>query len=359
MHNPIRIRIELKMTNMKKIVLLLSFIGFSLVTLNAQVELRRSDFSYPGASYQMSVDTAVQIDNSLLIKGDTHTWDFSQLDLNESRTVKFLEPTASNGGTNYPGCNLVIQEDDTDPTYSYIQASGDEMIMLSTNSDSFASQLSRHRMMIFPATYGDRWQDFNNADMRFTGDEFGIPFLDSVRLIIDVDIVNDVDGEGKLKLPAGEADALRVRFIVTIEFELEGKNGSLGWQTLQQESQQEKGWSFYGKESGYRMATIREKENGQDYSMDYRAQSLVSVQPVAPLSIKLYPNPVRNNTLQIESEEYLNLELMDAQGKIIQSAITISPLQKELNVSELPAGLYRLVGKSASGQIVQQSFIKQ
>jgi type IX secretion system substrate protein len=93
------------------------------------------------------------------------------------------------------------------------------------------------------------------------------------------------------------------------------------------------------------------KDNKQIYSRS------ISVQIAGDISFKFYPNPV-DNVLIIRSENPLDIQILDAAGKMRLSQNGIQGLQT-INVSSLEKGIYvlRLHNKLAN-TIVQERLIK-
>jgi len=93
------------------------------------------------------------------------------------------------------------------------------------------------------------------------------------------------------------------------------------------------------------------KDNKQIYS-----QSLI-VQIAGDISFKFYPNPV-DNILIIRSENILDVQIIDAGGKLRISQANVQGLQT-INVSSLETGVYvlRLHNRSAN-TIVQDRLLK-
>jgi hypothetical protein len=93
------------------------------------------------------------------------------------------------------------------------------------------------------------------------------------------------------------------------------------------------------------------KDNRQIYSRS------LSVQIAGDISFKFYPNPV-DNILIIKSENPLDIQIIDATGKMRLSQANVSGLQT-INVSTLEKGVYvlRLHNKLAN-TIVQDRLIK-
>jgi hypothetical protein len=93
------------------------------------------------------------------------------------------------------------------------------------------------------------------------------------------------------------------------------------------------------------------KDNRQFYSKP------LSVQIAGDISFKFYPNPV-DNILIIRSENPLDIQILDATGKMRLSQANLQGLQT-INVSALEKGIYILrLNNRLANTIVQERLIK-
>lgn len=91
---------------------------------------------------------------------------------------------------------------------------------------------------------------------------------------------------------------------------------------------------------------------------DCGISSVFTPGPVATMSVS--PNPV-NNTLSVQNfQDVVRLDVFNAYGQRVTSISTQNDSRTEINVSQLPAGLYSLVGISKQGVLVGNAkFVKQ
>lgn len=340
---------------MKKIILILSLSVFSLSTLFGQIKLDRSDFSYAPATFQMAEDTNASLPSDFALGGPNKTWDLSSLANHGSFEIRFLAPSAANGGDQHDSCNLVIQEDSRYDEYNYINAHDLVFHFLGQNSDS--TVLSRSTLLKFPLNYGDGWNDSNSSILTYPGTAFGIPF-DSIKLDIHVSIDNVVDAWGKLKLAIGESDVLRVKTSVFVEFTAYVYNGLAGWVPAQQDQQSTESYTFYSKQCGYYLAQISEDENGA--WVEYRNASLLSSGKIEMLTPTVYPNPVNTNgSVWVDVQEPVILKVYSADGKLIRERSFDQVGRENVSTADMMPGTYFMtfvnrMGLQSSSKIIVQ-----
>ncbi len=343
---------------MKKIILLLSLSVFSLSTLFGQIKLDRSDFSYAPATFQMAEDTNATLPSDFALGGPNKTWDLSSLANHGNFETRFMAPSETNGGTEHDSCNLVIQEDSRYGIYRLIQAQDKALNLLGQKPDSMgASALSKSRLLQFPLRYGDGWNDSNSAELMYPGSAFGIPF-DSIKLVIHVSIDNVVDAWGKLKLPVGEADVLRLKTNVFVDYTAYVDNGMSGWVEVDQDQQSTVSFTYYSQNCGYHLANISEEENG--YWVEYRNSSLLSTATATLETPQIYPNPVNSQgTLWVDVQEPLTLKIYSADGKLIRERSFEQTGQANISTADMLPGTYFMQFTNRSGQQGNSKLIVQ
>jgi hypothetical protein len=93
------------------------------------------------------------------------------------------------------------------------------------------------------------------------------------------------------------------------------------------------------------------------YNLHVSTDGTISIVNISENPITVYPNPVVNGNLHIKTDEQiLNISLMDATGRKIETPIDIDQNQK-VYIGHLPAGLYWVEVQTASG-FIRQKVIK-
>lgn len=345
---------------MKRIVLAMSLIG-SITSGFAQtqnLELRRSDMSYPGKSFQYQEDSSVTLPGTFQNVGKNQRWDFSTLDNNNAYTTLFLVPNANNGGDQVDDCNLVIQDDDQLNEYTYIHATDSALTALNNSLDTTEASAGFHpRMLIFPLTYGTAWADSSHTDNTYTGAEFGAP-LDSVRLEVYILVNNSVDGQGQLLLPVDSVEAFRVRQDLYYEYNVSGYTTLTGWFPIQNGNEGQTSYVFLNKEGGYYAATVTLKTGQPNMAeISYRSSNILSVKNPSNNGPALYPNPVQSH-FQIEAKQGGTMQIFDVQGKLVQNNVSVQEGTNRIETGSFKSGQYLVVilyqdGTSSVNRIVK------
>lgn len=328
---------------MKRLVLAMSLAGMvsAAMAQSTDIELRRSDMSYPGQSFAFKTDTSVTFGNDLQAPGKNQRWDFSNLDDNGSFTTKFLAPDANNGGDQVDSCNLVIQEDDQEEDYTYAYVTDDFVRGLTPASDTIdGSPVFNPRILLFPLTYGMSWTDSTRSDQTYPGSEFGVP-LDSVRVKLFLQSTSQVDGQGTLILPIDSVEALRIRNEFYFEVEVSGWTQVTGWFPLSSQQDGEISYGFYSKDGGYHAANVTMKTDQPNTAeIDYRSNSILNVKSPANMETTLlYPNPA-HATVQFEAEKEGTFQIFTLQGQSAGSATPVVVGTNQLDIQHLAPGQY-------------------
>jgi hypothetical protein len=345
---------------MKRIVLAMCVaVGMTSAFAQTQnLELRRSDMSYPGKSFQYKEDTSVVLLGTFQNAGKNQRWDFGTLDNNYAYTTNFQAPSANNGGNAVDDCNLVIQDDDQINEYTYVHATDSALTALNNSLDTTEASEGFHpRMLIFPLQYGTAWADSSRTDNTYTGAEFGAP-LDSVRLEVYILVNNSVDGQGTLLLPVDSVEAFRVKQDLYYEYNVSGYTTLTGWFPIQNGSEGQTSYVFLNKEGGYYAATVTLKAGQPNMAeISYRSTNLMGVKNPVAEETTLYPNPAQNH-FQVEAKQAGTMQIFDLQGKLVQNNVSLEEGTNRIETSAMKSGQYLVVivyqdGTSSVNRIVK------
>ncbi|MBI1223201.1 MAG: T9SS type A sorting domain-containing protein [Bacteroidetes bacterium] len=348
---------------MKRILLAAGIVGFvsNAFAQTKDVEILRPDMSYPGQSFQYKTDTSFTPPSGFLDAGKGQHWDLRNLDDNGGYTTKFLAPDASNGGDQYSDCNLVIQDDDQQPTYTHLDVSGDYVKAVDMGGDSSGIDPNfKPRMLIFPLKYGMAWSDSTNSDKTYPGSDFGAPF-DSVRVKLFIQISSFVDGQGTIMLPIDSIEALRLKQDIYYKAEISGYSSTLNsWFPITTQEDDQVSYNFYNTQGGYYTARIRMKSDQPGVAdVDYRSASLLSVQnPSKMETTLLYPNPAQNH-VYFQTEKAGSMQIYNLQGQMVGEPVPVVSGSNEISINHLELGRYIIRIQYADGSYSTSKLIKQ
>ena len=83
----------------------------------------------------------------------------------------------------------------------------------------------------------------------------------------------------------------------------------------------------------------------------------ISDLPAAESSLKIYPVPAAN-MIRVETPGIREVTIMNMSGQIVNTLFNDGSSQVELDVSNLPAGVYLIECKNAHGQRTSAKFIR-
>lgn len=332
----------------------------SVFAQTQNMEIRRSDISYAGKSFQFQEDSSVTLPDTFQNAGKNQRWDFSVLDNDYSYTTRFLAPDANNGGSSVNRCNLVIQDDDQFEEYSYIEDADSVLTALNNNMDTSGAAINFHpRMLVFPLKYGSAWADSSSSDSTYTGADWGFPAADSIRVQFSITVNNSCDGQGMLILPVDSVEALRLKTEVFYEYNAFAYTQLTGWVPVQSGSDGQTTYVFFNKDGGYYAASVSLDPDLPDMAeVTYRSSNLMSVKnPSGREQALLYPNPVQGQ-FQIEAKQAGTLQIFDLQGKLVQANLSIEEGTNQIETGSLSAGQYLVVilyqdGTSSVNRVVK------
>lgn len=160
---------------MKKITTIISLVVLVMLTTktNAQIQVTADDV-YSRGKYQMTYDTTGGFNPGT--PGANKTWDFSKLK-NHNSYESYI--------TGYSGpvtdANL-IEIGGTD-TFSYFQKTESGISMILPLQDFGKTEYQKIKAYSFPLKLNNTLKDSFSMKNYYSGDDFGMPFIDSVRHI--------------------------------------------------------------------------------------------------------------------------------------------------------------------------------
>lgn len=83
----------------------------------------------------------------------------------------------------------------------------------------------------------------------------------------------------------------------------------------------------------------------------------ISDRPASVSPLKIYPVPAANR-IRVETPDIREVTIMNMNGQIVNTLLSDGSSQVELDVSNLPAGVYLIECKNAHGQRTSAKFIR-
>ncbi|MDP1727724.1 MAG: T9SS type A sorting domain-containing protein [Bacteroidota bacterium] len=348
---------------MKKTLLITAFL-LSLLNVNAQITINRSDIAVAGDWFFTANDTLISASNATLLKagGANKTWDITGW-----ANKHFKDTTYYSDASKFPdapaGCNLV--------SYTIDQVSGDTLPSFMNISNTELKAMiemgelgipgNQLKVFQFPSTMGTNFKDSFTGVMTLRIEDFGIPtnpLFDSIRINYGIHINSIIDGWGKLKMAAGLFDVLRQKSIhaVNITFKLRSKitgtymdASSLGLSNMQETAAT---YTWLGKNTGHFLLEANEDTMGVLVDMTYtlassKGLSGVREQKAMTSSTKAYPNPASEMITietQVKQNTMVSLKVYDILGNEVMPETTVNfkPGMNQLpvDIGQLKPGIY-------------------
>lgn len=348
---------------MKKTLLIAAFI-FSLLKVNAQITINRSDIAVSGDWFYTANDTLISASNATMLKagGANKTWDITGW-----ANKHFKDTTYYSDASKFPdapaGCNLV--------SYTIDQSSGDTLPSFMSISNTELKAMiemgmlgvpgNQLKVFQFPSTMGTNFKDSFIGVITMLGEDFGIPtnpLFDSIRINFSIKINSIIDGWGKLKMAAGQFDVLRQKSIhsANVSFFLRSKitgtymdASSLGLSNMQETAAT---YTWLGKNTGHFLLEANEDTMGVLVDMTYVLSSSkglngVKEQRTFASSTKAYPNPASDMITietQVKQNAMVSLKVYDILGNEVmpETAVNFKSGMNELpvNTGQLKPGIY-------------------
>lgn len=341
---------------MKTIILSTAVLLISVFSQAQTLKIDRSDIGYPGQSYSYYADSAYSLPPDFMSTGINKRWEFSDAAIHDEYVVNFLEPNEENGGHALEGCNLVIQEDHREQEFTpCIVTNGEKKVARVISTELGNEQGFQPRMLVFPMMYGTQWNDTFRAEMISPGE---FPGIDSIKVEVLMYIDNLVDAEGTLLTPTDSAQALRIRTTVDYEYSFGMYVDGMGWIPGESESGNAVVYGFYSHQGGHYAAYL--DQIGEDiFELSYRKENLASTKkPHSSKAFnKIFPNPANAGYIMIQSETGGLMNVMDIQGKLVRSAVSLEEGLNRIDIQGLESGHYFISIQHQDGTVQTEKLV--
>lgn len=209
---------------------------FSLLGMSAFSQVILTSAQSPVAGQKLLFDKVTNPASLQFARtGANLLWDFSQVVSEFSDTVKYVSPELTGFSASFPTATVAMAQTDgfgmisvTDQAANLLGAIGDpgtgvQPLPLTPPLPLFT----------FPYTYGSAIDASSKLVVKMSGVEYGMPTADSVKYVMTLHTVRNVQGWGKLKLKNQDFDgALLEKTVMTQTDEAFMKVFLLGWVTV-------------------------------------------------------------------------------------------------------------------------------
>lgn len=346
------------------------FVSILLLSLpvTAQIIITSDDFAAIGDEFVYENDTFA-MDSGLLFSEEITgpPWDFSDIEVDEIDTVKFIDPSTTAFADTFPTANLCIYDTSG---WAYLEKDNNIVqllgIVVFMEDQQLVIPLNEPlTYMQFPVVYGLQFSDEQFTDFRSTPEDLGIDFTelgfptnpDSVRFAITYSIEGEVDDYGTCATPYDEFETLREIHTDNISLKVYIYVFPFGWiaDPVFEEAMETQTYRWLTNDLGY---TVAEVAVHNDTILNKRVVQTEpppnSVYSAENENISIYPTLATNAvTIALHQPRDARFELLDYKGQLIEKQSLNGLRQKQINVQQLPAGMYLLrICDTATGELI-------
>jgi hypothetical protein len=319
---------------MKQLLLILFVISFAC-TANAQITIQYADWQnmmkvgkkVTGYSNQAGESVTVNIGTA---SASSQTFDLSNLSFTTAMSIEYVQPSSAPSISSFPTCNLVQKQNVTlggSPflNFAYFEFITSGFSACGYSDDSSTPYVSYPNPICnaqFPLTYGKKWSASFETQTVISKSVHKMGFK--------------VDAFGKLKLPMGTYDALRICMIDTTSTTVNGSTTSKITVSIKYYTKNSEIVEIVADTKALTSSSI--SSSTVTYFIPSGA-SAISDQQNIPAGYRLnqnYPNPfnpVTTISFTLPKNEAVTLKIFDVNGKLIKTL---------LDKTQQPAGTHQL-----------------
>ena len=332
---------------MKKVTLLAAC--FAAYSFGAQAQIVESDWMPSAGIAKNSFLSNNASDFSIGSGGQDQDWDFSGLTSSSSMSQNAVAASEGNGSSEFESANLAYVDGMSAVYYNTSNGAFQALGSYSGSDNQVTSEIftDAKDIMRFPVGFGQSFVD----------DYYSINRIYTMSQSYEKDgsISVEVDGSGTLTTPEGTFEnVLRIKSVEDYQFiGLPPTPGSSTTGTITK-------YTFISPDypGVFLMEHVTVDDNINPAQTDIYYADVVSLStrfsPTRP-DFVLYPNPT-SSKLSIRSENPVtSIQLRDRYGRLVNySIISRSDRLVELNVRNIPSGVYLIKIEDTEGQVVSR-----
>ena len=342
---------------MKHILLIAAAIALSSLSY-AQITVNSLNLNVGDEVWQVS-DTSFQTD--LQDPGENLTWDFSGIHGSWTDTIAPIDPTTTSHASSFTDATLAIGTIDLSAYYIYSTAGiinlGYGGMVAQLGQDAEIVNTDPDTMVTFPLNFGDSltvngWGRSSNLTVQgYTG-----------RISNSVQRAQKCDAWGTVITPEGTYEALRVQEeTITIDsvfvvIEIFGTEIATPIDSLHQYDTTYV-YKFYTNDPTIKLPLLEVEydpiTNEHISTKWIKFPDEVSIKTNSVSTFKTYPNPAKESIEIISNETIENVIIYNLNGKILKSESS-----KNINISDLPSGLYLIEVKTGNSISKQKLLVE-
>lgn len=347
---------------MKKSILLLLFFSIATISIQAQITINSDDVIAVGFVADQTTDSLP--DASILEGGVGNiNWDFSQLNTGGSGQYVFFDPALTPYAASYPTANLASEVEAG--LFAYMTKDNDKIEIIGLEGTQTVAGVDiegkldvtpGQSLIRFPATFGDSYDETVVQQGQVTGASVGFPTFDSVRLVITVNRMVEIDAYGTMDIPSGSFETIRSSETETSLTEVLVLSNNI-WNPLGNvEADTVINYNWWTLDNGIAFPVV---QLIYDPISDSRTviwlTGLTDTENLFKTEAKLFPNPtVDYVTVEFEQPFDGRIAIYNLDGQLLQEQNSFNSIRHRMNVSHLNSGTYILLLRNMEGKTVGQ-----
>ncbi len=340
---------------------------FFIINSYAQVTLKQHHFFAVGDSIVEYYNRLPQNPIDLGEPGENKVWDFSNLNAIavNKQTIKFLDPKKTPFHTEYPNSNIVLYSNNGYETWSFMKITENKIANLGyglfINKEKRTGNYGGIDMNL-PLKYLEKSSnEITNERVLFKNKKG----QDSIKVRTVHNHRYEIDSWGDVILPKGRFLSLRLKYtlhVTNYTYQKQAEKWDLLGKPETSTTISYKWWTD-DKNTKYPVVQIvMDNAHKKPIVVQYLEATPFSelLDEVQETSIKIYPNPATEKLfVEIPTTEETYTTIYSIQGKMVKNLKSnISKI--EIDVNDLPVGLYLIISRSKAGKIIGKSkFVKK
>ncbi len=328
------------------------FLSLFIIRAQAQITITTDDLMDVGDSVSLAMVADIPPGFNPGPAGANQHWDFSNLVMDTTSQLKFVDPATTPYGADFPTSNIaVVGLVDNLIEGAWAYATKNSFVFqidgLGGSYDIFediTAELDPPEVMFnFPVNYLDSMEGTSTVQIEIPSPE---PPADSIRLKVITTVNSVVDGWGELTTPTWTGDVLRFKDVRTTIDSVWVKLFFF-WAYLESSTSVSVTYKYIANDLGYAALQFNSDTSGTEYSgVNYILDAGVGEQEFTSqtnIDLEIYPNP---------AFEFLNARwtdkksgtysLVDMYGRAVKHHDFNNSREIKLQTSNLPSGLYIL-----------------
>ena len=339
-----------------------------MISVPAQITITYDDLLDVGDSVSLAVVDSTPPSFNPGPAGANLHWDFSDLVIDTTSTLAFIDPASTPYGASFPGSNIALEGLIAEfgvEGYGYLTKNISVLQIdgfggsYDIFEDVVAPMEPPEVMFDFPVNYLDSSSQTSTMDIRIESPE---PPADSLRLKLVTTVVTEVDAWGELTTPSWTGQVLRIKDERTIIDSVWVKL-LFFWVYLESSTNVTHTYKYMANDMGYAMMQFNSDSSDTEFSgINYLVPEDVGIadQSLTNIELVVYPNPASSEifieTRDMKLDTRNMILIYDLFGRKVEEIAT-TQTKNRVDVSGYPAGVYHAILGNEKGILGKGKFV--